>query len=125
MNRIEISFVEPMPVITNTPNEEIDLFESLGKRNHTAQRTLIDRFHSRLLQLTKMFVPNENEAEQVVQEMRVRILEEIQQDEGRSCLEILIFQILTKERKTYEVQESWGTSRHAYSTINLQRRVQP
>ncbi len=112
MNRIEISFVEPMPVITNTPNEEIDLFESLGKRNHTAQRTLIDRFHSRLLQLTKMFVPNENEAEQVVQEMRVRILEEIQQDEGRSCLEILIFQILTKRSQTHQVRERWGRSTH-------------
>ncbi len=43
------------------------------------------------------------------------MVEGVQQDEGRSCLEILIFQILTKRSQTPQVQEKWG---NLYQFIN-------
>lgn len=110
MNRIEISFAEPMSVISDAPREKLELLEGLRERNQTALGTLIDRYHSKLLQLAKMFVPNEIEAEEIVEEMRVKIMEGVQQDESRSCLEILIFQVLTKRSQTRQVQKRWGIS---------------
>lgn len=114
MNRIEISFAEPMSFITDAPNEEFELLEGLGKRNQIALGTLIDRYHKKLLQLAKMFVPNETEAEEVVQEMRAKVLEGVQRFEGRSCLEILIVQILTKRSQTHQVQEKWRKFSHVH-----------
>lgn len=114
MNRIEISFAEPMSFISDAPSEKFELLESLLKRNQTALETLMDRDHSRLLQLAMMFVQNEAEAEEVVREMRVKILESIQQDEGRSSLEILIFQVLTKRSQTCELQESREKFSHVH-----------
>ena len=114
MNRIEISFAEPMSVISDAPSEKLELLEGLLKRNQSALESLIDRYHSRLLQLAMMFVQNEAEAEEVVREMRGKILEGIQQDEGRSCLEFLIFQVLTKRSQTREVQNFWKKSSHVH-----------
>ncbi len=114
MNRIEISFAEPMSVVSDPQIEKHEFLEMLRKRNQTDLGTLIDLYHSRLLQLTRMFVQNEAEAEEIVQEMRVRTLEGIQQDEDRSCLEILMFQVYTKRLQTREVQESWGKSPHIH-----------
>ncbi len=110
MNRIEISFAEPMSIGTDSTNEEFDLLESLGKRNQTALGTLIDRYYKKLLQLAKMFFPNETEAEEVVQEMRAKVLEGVKGFEGRSCLEILIVQILTKRSQAHQGQEKWRKS---------------
>ena len=114
MNRIEISFAEPMSLISHAPSKKLELLESLERKNQTALGTLIDRYHSRLLQLAMMFVQDKAEAVEVVQEMRVKILESIQQDEGRSCLEILISQVLTKRSQTRENQESWKRSSHVH-----------
>ncbi len=114
MNRIVISFAEPMSRISDPQSEKHEFLEMLGKRNQTALGTLIDHYHSRLLQLTRMFVQNEAEAEEVVREMGVKILEGVQQDEDRSCLEVLMFRVYTKRLQTREVQESWGKSPHIH-----------
>jgi len=114
MNQIEISFAEPMSVTSDPPSDELEFLARLRKRNQTAFGTLIDRYHSRLLQLAKMFVPNEAEAEEVVREMGVKILEDIRKDEGQSCLEILLFQVLTQRSQMREVQESRKKPSHVH-----------
>lgn len=116
-----ISFAEPTGFITEPLGEGNAGLESLQKRNHTALGVLmerhIDRYLERLLALAKMFVPNETEAEEVVQEMWGRILEDVQQGEGRSSLEILIFQILTKRSETPRVQERWENSHYIHELL--------
>ncbi|HBP86714.1 MAG TPA: hypothetical protein DD706_03335 [Nitrospiraceae bacterium] len=112
MNRIEITFPESTIFLTDPLGKDGEQPESLGKRNHRALGTLIDRhidrFLSRLLGLAKMFVSNETEAEEVVQEMWEQILEDVEQVESRSCLEILLFHILTKRSQTSHGQERVG-----------------
>lgn len=112
MNRIRITFPESTSSLTDPLGKDDAQRERLGKRNHRVLGKLIDRhidrFLSRLLGLAKMFVPNETEAEEVVQEMWGKILEDVEQVEGRSCLEILLFQILTKRSQTPQAQEMVG-----------------
>ncbi len=114
MNRIEISFPKPMSVVSDPQSEKHEFLEMLGKRNQTDLGTLIDLYHSRLLQLARMFVQNEAEAEEVVREMGVKILQGIQGDKDRSCLEILMFQVFTKRIQTCAVQKRWGKSPHVH-----------
>ncbi len=114
MNRIEISFVEPMSIPSDAPTQRLELFEGPVQRNQITFGTLIDRYHSRLLQLARMFVRNEAEAEEVVREMGEKILEDIQNDKGESYLEILLFQVLTKRSQIREGQEGLRESSHVH-----------
>ncbi len=114
MNQSEMSLAEPMSATSDPSSENLDFLTRLRKRNQSPIGTLIDRYHSRLLQLARMFVQNEAEAEEVVREMRVKILEDIQKDKGQSCLEILLFQVLTKRSHNREVQESSEKSSHVH-----------
>lgn len=118
LDNFEKSFPAPRRFITDPLGEDCERLESLRKRNHTALGTLIDRhidrYLEKLLGLARMFVPNETEAEEVVQEMWGKILEGVHQGEGRSCLEILIIQILTKRDQIPQIQERWGNSQYIY-----------
>lgn len=114
MNRIEISFAEPMSITSDATTQSLELLEGRFKGNQPNIGTLIDRYHSRLLHLARMFVQNKAEAEEVVREMGEKILEDITKDEDQSYLEILIFQVLTKRNQICEVQEIWEKSSHVH-----------
>ena len=53
MNRIEISFAEPMSITSDATTQRLELLEGRFKGNQTNIGTLIDRYHSRLLHLAK------------------------------------------------------------------------
>ena len=100
MNRLEMSFAEPRGFIPGPQSENHKFLNRMRNRNQTSFATMIDRYHSRLLHLARMFVQTEAEAEAVVREMGLKILEGVQKEEGRSNLENLLFQVLTIRSNT-------------------------
>ncbi len=88
-----------------TPAEEIDLVEALKRGDEDAFASLVRRYHAALLRLALMYVATREQAEDVVAETWLGVLNGIDRFEGRSSLKTWIFRILVNRAKTKGVRE--------------------
>lgn len=86
--------------------DETQLIEALRQGDEVAFEALIGRYHTALVRLAQMYVPNRAVAEDVVQETWLGVLQGIGRFEGRSSLKTWIFRILTNTAKTRGQRES-------------------
>jgi RNA polymerase sigma-70 factor (ECF subfamily) len=82
------------------------LVEALRRGDEKAFAALIERYHASLLRLALMYVATKEQAEDVVQETWIGVLNGIDKFEGRSSLKTWIFRILINRAKTKGVRES-------------------
>jgi RNA polymerase sigma-70 factor (ECF subfamily) len=87
-------------------DEDATLVEALRRGDEKAFAALIDRYHSSLVRLAMMYVATREQAEDVVQETWIAVLNGIGRFEGRSSLKTWIFRILVNRAKTKGVRES-------------------
>ena len=95
-----------IPIATPATAEEVALVDALRRGDEKAFATLIDRYHSALFRLALMYVATKEQAEDVVQETWIAVLNGIDRFEGRSSLKTWIFRILVNRAKTKGVRES-------------------
>ena len=81
------------------------LVEALRRGDEKAFATLVDRYHGALLRLAMSYVATREQAEDVVQETWLGVLNGIDRFEGRSSLKTWIFRILVNRAKTKGVRE--------------------
>ena len=93
------------PIAAPATAEEMALIEALRRGDESAFATLIDRYHSSLLRLAMSYVATREQAEDVVQETWIGVLNGIDRFEGRSSLKTWIFRILVNRAKTKGVRE--------------------
>jgi RNA polymerase sigma-70 factor (ECF subfamily) len=74
--------------------------EGLRRGDEAAFVALVERYHGRMLRLARAFVPNEEVAEDVVQEAWKGALTGLARYEGRAPLKTWLFAILTNCAKT-------------------------
>ena len=87
--------VDPAPGRDDRP-----LVEALRRGDEAAFAWLLDRYHTELVRLAQLYVPNREAAEEVVQETWLGVFRGIARFEGRSSLKTWIFRILTNTAKT-------------------------
>ncbi len=80
--------------------------EALRRGDEKAFAALINRYHPSLLRLAMSYVATKEQAEDVVQETWLGVLNGIDRFEGRSSLKTWIFRILVNRAKTKGVRES-------------------
>jgi RNA polymerase sigma-70 factor (ECF subfamily) len=85
--------------------EELHLVEALRRGEEAAFITLMERYHTALLRLAQLYLPERSLAEEVVQETWIGVLHGIRQFEGRSSLKTWIFRILMNRAKTLAQRE--------------------
>ena len=78
---------------------------ALRRGDEKAFATLVERYHDPLLRLAMSFVATREQAEDVVQETWLGVLNGIDRFEGRSSLKTWIFHILVNRAKTKGVRE--------------------
>jgi RNA polymerase sigma-70 factor (ECF subfamily) len=89
-----------------TPGERSDfggdgaLIEALRRGDERAFASLVERYQASLLRLAMMYVATKEQAEDVVAETWLGVLNGIDRFEGRSSLKTWIFRILTNIAKT-------------------------
>jgi RNA polymerase sigma-70 factor (ECF subfamily) len=88
-----------------TLDEDVALVEALRRGDEKAFAALVDRYHSSLLRLAMSYVATREQAEDVVQETWLGVLNGIDRFEGRSSLKTWIFRILVNRAKTKGVRE--------------------
>jgi RNA polymerase sigma-70 factor (ECF subfamily) len=88
-----------------TPEEDVALVEALRRGDEKAFAALVDRYHSSLQRLAMSYVATREQAEDVVQETWLGVLNGISRFEGRSSLKTWIFRILVNRAKTKGVRE--------------------
>lgn len=81
--------------------DERALVEALRKGDETAFTTVLNRYHTPLLRLARVYVPDQAEAEEVVQETWMGLLQGIKRFEERSSLKTWLFRILMNRAKTH------------------------
>jgi len=90
-----------------TPSaDELELVAALRRRDELAFSQLVDRHHSSLLRLARLYVRTQAVAEEVVQETWLGVLQGIDRFEGRSSLKTWIFHILMNRARTRGQRES-------------------
>lgn len=85
--------------------DDAALIEALRRGDETAFASLIDLYHASLLRLATAYVATREQAEDVVQETWMGVLNGIDRFEGRSSLKTWIFHILVNRAKTKGVRE--------------------
>jgi RNA polymerase sigma-70 factor (ECF subfamily) len=93
------------PIAAPATGQEIALVEALRRGDEKAFASLIDMYHSSLLRLAMSYVATKEQAEDVVQETWLGVLNGIDRFEGRSSLKTWIFRILVNRAKTKGVRE--------------------
>jgi RNA polymerase sigma-70 factor (ECF subfamily) len=93
------------PIAAPASAEELALVEALRRGDESAFAALIDRYHNSLLRLAMSYVATREQAEDVVQETWLGVLNGIDRFEGRSSLKTWIFRILVNRAKTKGVRE--------------------
>jgi RNA polymerase sigma-70 factor (ECF subfamily) len=88
-----------------TLDEDVALVEALRRGDEKAFAALVDRYHASLLRLAMSYVATREQAEDVVQETWLGVLNGIGRFEGRSSLKTWIFRILVNRAKTKGVRE--------------------
>jgi RNA polymerase sigma-70 factor (ECF subfamily) len=86
--------------------DETQLLRALRQGDEAAFEALIERYHTALVRLAQLYVPDRSVAEEVTQETWLGVLQGIGRFEGRSSLKTWIFRILTNTAKTRGQRES-------------------
>jgi RNA polymerase sigma-70 factor (ECF subfamily) len=94
----------PPSVVAST--EEFRLVAALRSGEEAAFALLVDKYHTALVRLASIYVPNRAVAEEVVQETWLGVLQGLNRFEGRSSLKTWIFRILTNRAKTRGQREA-------------------
>lgn len=98
-------------------DEEWKLVEALKNRDETAFRVVVDRYHLNLQRIARAFFPTQAQAEEVVQETWLAVLEGIDRFEGRSSLKTWFISILNNLAKT----KAWRDRRYVpFSNARIQ-----
>jgi len=87
-------------VATHVPLEEERLLRDLRDGDEAAFAMLVERYHSPLTRLARVYVRDRAVAEEVVQETWLGVIRGIERFEGRSSLKTWIFRILANTAKT-------------------------
>ena len=87
------------------PTPDATLIEALRRGDEQAFVALIEMYHSSLLRLAMAYVATKEQAEDVVQETWLGVLNGIDRFETRSSLKTWIFRILVNRAKTKGVRE--------------------
>ena len=85
--------------------DEALLIQALRRGDKEAFVSLLERYHSALVRLAMVYVPNRAVAEEVAQETWEGVLQGLARFEGRSSLKTWIFRILANRAKTRAVRE--------------------
>lgn len=80
--------------------DERDLVAALRRRDESAFRALVERYHGALLRLALMYVRSAAVAEEVVQDAWLGVLQGIDRFEGRSSFKTWLFRILVNRART-------------------------
>jgi RNA polymerase sigma-70 factor, ECF subfamily len=107
-------------VATHVPLEEERLLRDLRDGDEAAFALLVERYHSSLTRLARVYVRDRAVAEEVVQETWLGVIRGIERFEGRSSLKTWIFRILAntaktrgeRERRTIPFSALDGNGRH-------------
>lgn len=86
--------------------EEALLAQALGERDEAAFDALLDRLHSPMLRLARVFVRSREDAEEVVQDTWLAALSGIDRFQGRSSLKTWLFRILVYRARTRGKREA-------------------
>jgi len=86
--------------------DELTLVNLLRQRDETAFTQLVEKYHSSLVRLARLFVQDDAVAEELSQETWLAVLQGVDQFEGRSSLKTWIFTILTNKAKTRSRREN-------------------
>ena len=81
-------------------SDDLRLLNSLRESDEAAFAELVERYHSLLLNLARLYVSNQAAAEDVVQETWLAVLKGIDRFESRSSLKTWISRILINRAKT-------------------------
>jgi RNA polymerase sigma-70 factor (ECF subfamily) len=87
-------------------DEDHRLVAALRRGDETAFMQLVDAYHTSMLRVARLFVPDEAAAEDVVQEAWLGVLRGLDRFEGRSSLKTWVFRILTNCAKTRGQREA-------------------
>src|SRR6266568_2093487 len=86
--------------------DDLPLIKALRGGDEAAFVSLLDQYHSTMLRLAMIYVPNRAVAEEVVQEAWVGVLQGLNRFEARSSLKTWLFRILINCAKTRGQRES-------------------
>ena len=86
-------------------SDDLDLVARLRRRDESAFRELIERYHMSLVRLAREYVSTQQAAEDAAQETWLGVLQGIDRFEGRSSLRTWIFRILMNRARTRAVRE--------------------
>jgi RNA polymerase sigma-70 factor (ECF subfamily) len=92
--------------LTTDYAQETQLLDALRRRDERAFAALVDRYHTSLIRLAQLYVPDRATAEEVVQDTWLGVLKGIDRFEGRSSFKTWLFRILTNIAKTRGVREN-------------------
>lgn len=94
------------PVPAGPSAEELRLLAALRQGDEKAFAQLVERYHSSLTRLARLYVPSQAVAEEVVQETWLGVLQGLERFEGRSSLKTWIFRILMNRARTRGEREA-------------------
>ena len=86
--------------------DELTLVNLLRQRDERAFTQLVEKYHSSLVRLARLFVQDDAAAEELSQETWIAVLQGVDQFEGRSSLKTWIFTILSNKAKTRSRREN-------------------
>jgi len=86
--------------------DEMTLLNLLRQRDEMAFTQLVERYHTSLVRLARLFVQDEAVAEEISQETWLAVLQGLSHFEGRSSFKTWLFTILTNKAKTRSRRES-------------------
>jgi RNA polymerase sigma-70 factor (ECF subfamily) len=95
----------PSSASASTAEDERSLVAALRNGDEMAFITVLNRYHTPLLRLARIYVPDQAVAEEVVQETWMGLLQGIQRFEERSSLKTWLFHILMNRAKTHAQRE--------------------
>src|SRR5438552_2285667 len=106
MSAVQYGGNQPGPPEVGAQPGEMQLVEALRRGDEAAFESLIEQYHTSLVNLAMLYVPNRSVAEEVAQETWLGVLQGINRFEARSSLKTWIFRILTNSAKTRGQRES-------------------
>lgn len=112
--------------------DETTLLNLLRQRDETAFTQLVEKYHSFLIRIARIYVQDPTTAEEVAQEAWLAVLHGLDGFEGRSSLKTWILTILTNKAKTRGQRENrtvsyaeWEESVQSEATVDPKRFKDP
>jgi len=81
------------------------LLDALRAGDEAAFRTLVSRYHTRLIRFAESMVPSRAVAEEVVQDTWIGVVKGVDRFEGRSTVKTWLFRILANRARTTSARE--------------------